>query len=250
MILTTDQILSRLQEEKPLSIIRIGDGEGMALNCSKNLETYKLFNEAVLKRQMGYYPPMDQVFDIRDNLIKAYSNCDIIGIPMHTQQTNAHWNNVKTILDENVSKHTENYCSIDVHYNFLNAGFFETLLQNKEVFNYISCRNIDKDLSRKFDIELINRYQIAPEAKFTSGYKGDNHYPDQFNKVQRWMDVVGAKGKLLLVGAGVIGKIYCNWWRDRGGIAFDIGSVLDDWAGKITRGANRGLDTEGSKNKL
>ena len=36
-----------------------------------------------------------------------------------------------------------------------------------------------------------------------------------------WMDVMQqqAPGSLLLVGAGVIGKIYCNWWKDRGGVA-------------------------------
>ncbi len=85
-----------------------------------------------------------------------------------------------------------------------------------------------------------------------SGYEGDRHYPTQFNRIPRWMDVQAENypGSLLLVGAGVIGKIYCNWWRDRGGVAFDVGGCMDCWAGKLTRGPERGLDKEDLTYKL
>ena len=50
-------------------------------------------------------------------------------------------------------------------------------------------------------------------------------------------------GALFLVGAGAFGKIYCHWIRDRGGIAVDIGSLFDSWAGVGRVGhAVRGLD--------
>lgn len=246
MILTAKDIYSRLTGGKPLSIVRIGDGEGIVLNATKDLAAFTLCNDAVLKRQMGYYPPMDQVYQIRENLIEAYRGADIIGIPMHKQATSNHWGKVKQILDENVLHHTSEYCSIDVHYDFLNDGLFATLLQNLNVLNYISCRDLDVQFSERFNIRTVNKYLIAPEAKFTSGYDGEAHYPVQFNKVQRWMEVVRPEGRLLLVGAGVIGKIYCNWWRDRGGVAFDIGSIFDEWYGKATRGPERGLDKDNS----
>jgi UDP-N-acetyl-D-mannosaminuronic acid transferase (WecB/TagA/CpsF family) len=51
-------------------------------------------------------------------------------------------------------------------------------------------------------------------------------------------------GSLLFVGAGIFGKIYCNWWRDRGGVAMDVGGVMDIWSGKITRGPDKGLDKD------
>ena len=37
-------------------------------------------------------------------------------------------------------------------------------------------------------------------------------------------------GALFLVGAGAFGKIYCQWIKERGGIAIDIGSIFDSWA--------------------
>jgi hypothetical protein len=37
-------------------------------------------------------------------------------------------------------------------------------------------------------------------------------------------------GDAFLVGAGVLGKIYCDEIKARGGVALDIGSILDSWA--------------------
>ena len=246
-MLTTAEVLFELQANKPISLIRIGDGESIVLNSDNGIKELDLCNEAVMRRQMGYYPTYNDIKAIRANLIEAYTNADIIGIPAHKQKTNSHWGAVKTILDENVPNHTDKLCSIDVHYDFLNADYFDTLIKGREKLNYISCRDLDLKFMYRWHLKTVNKFLIAPESKFTSGYTGPVHYPDQFNKVQRWMDVVHPEGELLLVGAGVIGKIYCNWWRDRGGVAFDIGSAFDEWAGKVTRGPQRGLDVETTK---
>jgi len=40
-----------------------------------------------------------------------------------------------------------------------------------------------------------------------------------------------ANGKLFLVGAGFLGKIYCDLIKRHGGIALDVGSMMDRWAG-------------------
>jgi hypothetical protein len=38
-----------------------------------------------------------------------------------------------------------------------------------------------------------------------------------------------------LIAAGYLGKIYCDEVREAGGIALDVGSVVDGWCGKLTR---------------
>ncbi len=250
MIYSAEDILIRLTENNPISIIRFGDGEAITLKGFKDYSKY----HAVLKRQLGFSPPIEHAEQIRENLIQAYKGADIIGIPMHKQidRLDESWRMAEQILNYTVPEHTKDHCSIDIGYDFLDAGYFDILLKDREVLNYISCRDLDDKFKEKYGIKTVNIYQISPEAKFTSGYQGDVHYPTQFNKVQRWMDVMADKhfGSLLLVGGGIIGKIYCNWWRDRGGVAFDIGSVFDEWAGLITRGPERGLDKQGSKYKL
>ena len=242
--MTAHDILNRLASKEPVSIIRCGDGEKILLESNEDLPKQRRCLDSVMKRQMGYEPPLSHMEEIRENLIEAYNGADIIGVPMHKniEELSSHWKDVEITLDKYCPNHTKQLCSIDVHYDMLNAGLFDILLTGELALSYISCRQIEEKMMARWSIGQVNGYHIAPEAKFTSGYDGPKHYPDQFIKVQRWMDKVCQPGMLLLVGAGVIGKIYCNWWRDRGGAAFDIGSIFDEWAGKVTRGPERGLD--------
>ena len=48
-------------------------------------------------------------------------------------------------------------------------------------------------------------------------------------------------GAVFLVGAGALGKIYCQWIKERGGIALDIGSMCDAWAevGRLRKSCHR-----------
>jgi hypothetical protein len=47
-------------------------------------------------------------------------------------------------------------------------------------------------------------------------------------------------GEVWLVGAGVLGKVYCQAIKAAGGVAIDVGSVLDVWSGRQdTRGTVR-----------
>ena len=60
------------------------------------------------------------------------------------------------------------------------------------------------------------------------------HFPDIFDRLRRDI-VVPFPGALFLVGAGLLGKIYCHWIRQRGGVALDIGAMADAFAGFNTR---------------
>lgn len=251
MILTTVDIFNILQLGKPVSIIRAGDGEKIVLQSNKDLASYQLCIQSVMKRQMGYEPTMGEVEEVRKNLIRAYDGADIVGLPMHIQldELNKHWrevsDNVKPLCK------TDKFTSTDIGYDLLYSGMLDEWLMNKPVINYISCRDIDEPLRRKFGTRTVNSFIIAPEAKFTSTYDtGEKHYPDQFNKMEWWLDAAPCKGNPCLVGAGVIGKIYTNWMRDRGGIAIDLGAVFDLWAGFDTRGPTRGMDAKNEKYKL
>ena len=47
--------------------------------------------------------------------------------------------------------------------------------------------------------------------------------------------LVDFPGMLFLVGAGLFGKLYCAEIKRQGGIALDLGSLLDAWAGVGSR---------------
>ena len=42
-------------------------------------------------------------------------------------------------------------------------------------------------------------------------------------------------GRLWLVAAGMLGKVYCDVIRNAGGIAVDVGHTADMWAGVRSR---------------
>ncbi len=251
-----DQMLATVKkliaDRSPQSIIRYGDGEAIVLNAWKDVERLK----SVLKRQLGVVPPVEDIERIHDNLATAYKEADIIGIPVENrfmEDPNSYWYKAFGILNENVGidvLQKKLFTSIDFHIHWLQNDSFDQILTGRKHVCYISCRNVEQELKKRFDIDNVWAYHIAPEMKFTSGYKGSKHFPDQFNEIRRWVTKVPVEGSVCLVGAGYVGKIYCNWFRDLGGIAIDVGSVFDSWAGKVTRGQGRGLDAVDNTYKI
>lgn len=227
---------------KPIAITRYGDGEAMVLNGFNDVPAV----EYVFKRQLGHSPTIEQVNEIRNNLIEAYDYSDLIGIKQNIRDgLGKYWVTGKDILIQNVPTLLEHhFTSIDFHTDWLVQGKFGQLLHGVDRLFYISCRVLDNDLKEAFEIGSVESYTIAPEMKFTSGYDGPQHYPDQFKHIYRWIQNIDCNGAICLVGAGVIGKIYTKWFKERGGIAIDIGSVFDLWAGKSTRGSGKGMDVE------
>jgi hypothetical protein len=91
-------------------------------------------------------------------------------------------------------------------------------------------------LSSVFGIQEVVRYPILEgfvtrEASTSSELP---HYPDRYEELRHGLHVP-FKGAVFLVGAGPLGKVYCHWIRERGGIALDIGSLFDAWAGIASR---------------
>lgn len=241
----------RIKNKIPSSIVRYGDGEAMVLNGFQDMYSLKY----VMKRQFGEVPSIDHIEQIRNNLIDAYTGADIIGIPTKNRfmdDPSSYWHRAFGILNEAVGIEVlqdKEFTSIDFHNHWLDKGHFDTILHGADTVCYISCRDIQEQLKQRFGIRNVWPFHIAPEMKFTT-YEGEKHFPNQFHKIRRWVTKVPVEGSICLVGAGVAGKIYNNWFRDLGGISIDIGNVFDAWAGKATRGKGRGLDAVDEQYKL
>lgn len=248
-MINTQEFVSLIQQKQKdkeaFSFVRYGDGESIILDTNSEKK------EFVLKRQLGYIPSEEEKIKIENNLVESYIKCDLIGLPegKHLQREDD-WSHSIDVLSKKVTIGLLKVTSIDICYDLLYEDKFKDILQDQETVNYISCRNIDVELKRKYNIKRVNSFIIAPEQKFTSGYTGAKHYPTQFNLIHQWVKSIPCKGNICLVGAGVIGKIYNIWFKEQGGISLDLGGVFDLWAGKCTRGPNRGLDVEDNTYKL
>jgi hypothetical protein len=249
-MLNSEDVLNLLRSKIGIgfSLIRYGDGEARVLNGLNEPDEYA----RILRRQLGDGTVFQDAIRIRENLIQTYERCDLVGWPYDKYRHGGGWEIAESVFYEQIEKFIppDKKCHIDVHSHFNDKGLYHKLLEGVETVNYISCRSLNNEITKTFGVPIVNHYKIAPEIMFTPNYKGKKHYPDQFVKIESWMDKMTVEGSVCFVGAGVVGKIYCNWFRDRGGVAFDVGSIFDEWAGMITRGKERGANKQGNPNKL
>jgi hypothetical protein len=69
------------------------------------------------------------------------------------------------------------------------------------------------------------------------GLPGPAHFPAVYEQTIAWIRTSIGKGDLVLIAAGILGKVYCQAVKEQGGIAVDIGSVVDLCSG---HGGTRG----------
>ena len=244
-------IKNSLHNKIPLLISRFGEGE-MRMFDTKN-ET-----DWILKNTLGYVPSEDLITEIRNNLELALVNSDITGLPSHNgyskeedvMKTDLHflykkiYTTFKDIFNRgNKTEFDFEYCDVNVHSKFYHKKLFDSLLMDIDELTIITCRDIENDLKEYFNIETIKKYKIPPEYRFEDDVNSIswNFYPHIHHSIVDDITSKDNSGKLLLYGAGLAGKDLGYYFKKSGGVAFDIGSVFDTWAGKNTRGSNKGI---------
>lgn len=237
------EIVDALENKTPFSLIRLGDGEYMTMSGTKR--TY------VVNRQFGFIPSLEDQEKISEYVKDAYTEADIIGVPtkFHIEECGSYWARAYEYLKEQrpVVKDIET-CSIDVHSDLLKSGLLNELLKSQDELICISGRNLDVQFRNKFKLE-VNSFNVNAEQMFEQR-KSQGHWPYQFDMCLKWIEKTDVKGKLCLVGAGILGKYYSHLLKRQGGIVVEIGHVFDSWAGKHTRGKGRGKDAIDNTYKL
>lgn len=73
--------------------------------------------------------------------------------------------------------------------------------------------------------------------------EADSHYRKTFPQVIEGLKT-DLRGALVLVGAGLFGKLYCHVAKQGGAVAVDLGSAFDVLAGQVTRPAHTLIDID------
>lgn len=252
--ITTNEIIKKikfsLDNKTPLLITRFGEGEmRMFLNNHES--------EWIIKTMLSYVPEPKVMDEIRNNLEIALVNSDITGLPSYDgftdeetiMKTELHflykeiYNQFRRIFESHDKNESEyDYCDVNVHSKFQLEQFSENLLNDLDELVIITCRDVSEKLKNKFRIKNIKVYTIPPEYRFEDNPEKIkwNFYPEIHNQIK--LDILSNdnRGKLCLYGAGVAGKDLGYYFKQSGGVAFDIGSVFDYWFGKKTRGPGKG----------
>lgn len=253
-----DRIVCALRRCEPLSVVRLGDGEGSFLPCPEAFAHHRLDDQAHLFRAWWNQSATPHDIALLEQAMEdAVKHADIVGIPDLEQLVRQVTNLSDERLAQAEPRMMRGYVgalehvlgraeaapgrqvltSSHFHEAFISWRLWAPILRRAGSCSLITCHSaLAAHIERSFGIPVRQTRLLPPEAKWSDAFAGTGsgrHYPDRFNELRDTLDVL--PGELHLVAAGVLGKIYCQWIKAAGGVAVDIGSVADHWCGYRTR---------------
>jgi hypothetical protein len=236
-----DQITVALNHQEGFSLMRLGDGEALLLDGERiclggatsngQISTDRLTTE-------GQLPP-DELERLVAQFLEAVEAASVVGIPDLGQCLDGpkHYGLVAATLVQRLS--TDRFEALAPR--LLPGGcHLHLFLLAQGAFSRAPLLDVHGVIGPVIPAGLATRscWQPIPGEKGKHPLSsGPAHYPQVFDETLTWIDREARPGRLFLVGAGLLGKIYCHAIQKRGGVAIDVGSVLDLCDG---RGATRG----------
>lgn len=211
------------------SLVRIGDGEGPMLCWPESQVPHEM--ATVLNTWFGRDDlPAGNLQIIADGLRRAVRSADVLGLPTRYQLNRSPRYGMvfEGIYRHHLCSPSQLRADANIHWYLQWSGALAYLLRNRNWVGVVGCRDIGPQIAEAFGLGSVRTYLVRGEARYP-GPISEPHWPDGFNEVMRQLESV-RPGMAFLVGAGVLGKVYCDRIKAKGGIALDIGSLLDSWA--------------------
>ncbi len=253
--LTDDRIIelesrvnSALIKKQPFSVVRLGDGEGRVLGYPDFFSDLEVLSEVLyyhfgpesMQRLKDANPAIwikSAMSELRSLLVKSLRQTDMVGLPI-SEFFNGHENAPSTGLvgyacalnyGITFTQHLQSSDIVGTNVFQLLAArgkVIKSAAAHAEVVHVVGPWDITHELGSALGVD-INWIKV-PGHYTWRGEKGMGHYPDLYRYVETQIINMGdVSGQLFFVGAGIIGKYYCSLIREHGGVALDIGSVLD-----------------------
>lgn len=246
-------IVAAADAGRPFSLIRLGDGEGAMLPYRPELQAFQATDLAD-NSKTWWGTDNSPTPQLAGELEAAIRAADVIGIPdldrasrvfYQTERTAhlANGRNMRGLLaaTDFVASHCADavWTTCHIHQSLAFWGLWALILPRLGSVDLVTCHGqLGDTLSQRHGLEIGQVHRIPPERKYAAGFADadtEAHFPDVFERLRVALPAA-ARGRTVLVSAGMLGKIYCHWIKQAGGIAIDIGSAADHWCGYGTRG--------------
>ena len=259
-----ERLENAVRSKSPLSLLRVGDGEGNAIGMTKHDP-----NDAQLKTFMTrFHGHNGRAISLDDALVfchqvkHALTAADIIGVRFARSPELA-------TIERGFGRGWP-HAVLGILYarEFLQDGLVEGFLRRKFITSawihldlipflthiFTLAENIivitgRSELKQQFHARLGSRLKdfiSVPVQGFAPQSEADSHHGGVFPKILDYLRR-DLSGTLLVVGAGLFGKIYCNTARMNGAVASDLGSAVDILAGHETRPIHASYDFSGAR---
>ena len=252
-------VRNRLHEGRPFSFVRLGDGEAACLPYEPLLSSFTAL-DARDRERIWWGKPLDRRLRSRiyPRLARSVFDADCIGIPAVSRflrelrlqredalETTLTGRGLRAVLycAENWEKLRSPalaapiFTSCHLHQDLELWNCYGELFDGVNEVILVSCHEGLADrMYERFGVSVAGHVLLPPDRVTgpVIASECDRTLPAVLNRV---IDELGdlPRGRLVMVGAGLLGKLIVGEARTRGGIALDVGSVFDHWLGFRTR---------------
>ena len=257
--LIVERIRTALADGSPLSLVRVGNGEGNAIAMVEDAGSPAIFDgfDFEFVSQNGCSIAPENALSFSRLVVDAIMSADIQGYRIGRFDertvaldclargetspalgiTYARWLFAGQVHGR--ASRMGWFTSAWIHFDLMTR--FAEMVENARQVAVISGR---AELAARFAEKLGSRlawFAPVPVQGYVPQSLGTSHYA-MFEDVRDRIRQSDLRGTLVLVGAGLFGKVYCQDARNAGAVAIDMGSAFDLLAGVSTRPVHRHLD--------
>lgn len=228
---TIDLMKNNVENCIPGSFLRMGDAE--AFFIIGDTKEYL----PCLEKHLSWKPSLDEIPAFQKSYFELWKSPKFLG--SHPDSKEEPWAKAFDVLGRKPS------FSFKAVHRFTDPVVLKYVLKDAKHVSILGCVDVREPLKRLLGKD-IDWYEIPARMrdynlKFKGRYiaekppKGKHlHYPYQFEKTLASINVK-SKGHVFLLGAGILKPFYAKKIEDNGGIMIDLGSVMDEWKGVISR---------------
>ena len=260
-----EQVNKAVSHGDPFSLVRLGDGEAVLLSFGEDMwlqdltylhshwgaERVTLRDVGQVKRDLESAVQGADIVGIREDLVNTQLPPDLLQrTPIEVRDTvisafrirNEEVENLRAIGARRLAllhrilsgiewSEDQRFCSAWIHWELLATGSLNKILNEVSEVGLVTSRpELGELVARRFDVRT--RTVIVPDKNVVVPGPGE-HVPDRYRTIRSELDFPA--GTLVLVGAGIPGKVYCQWLKESGCVALDVGSIFDAWVGRASR---------------
>lgn len=247
------RLLRAVEEGKPFNLLRFGDGEYEVCKYATGANHTDTEFMDKFTRWFGKDGATSvkhaELVGLAELILESFRHCDFLGIPCFREAYGyPKWSGVDAFVNKYMPK-KQTFYFYDIFTLWRRLATFQTIIKRRTHLDIITCRDRlpGKLMARFPKLKTVRSEIIQPEhfmwhrknsglQKYVTAWTGGPHYPQRYHEICDTLQYQGSlKGRLFIVGAGGLGKIYCHLVKQHGGMAIDLGAMLDGWDGLVTR---------------
>jgi hypothetical protein len=260
--LVTRLAVSSLTERTPFSLIRVGDGEGNVLALLRENSNFELNLKAF--NAMFHSQDLQCLGGAESRRFSRSLECSVLGADVLGIRSFNPWHQstidslelsyARGCLERRDARgaHGMLHARKQVERLLETGSLSDAILTNAWVYIPLipalpeiveACKRLvvitgreelRSGFTSRFGSKEIDFISIPLEGRRRSRNNRMHHYPGVYEHVLKGLEG-NLAGTLVLVGAGIFGKVYCHAAKQHGAVALDLGSAFDLMSGIKTR---------------